>query len=134
MSTKSQNTPEYGIFRAHYASLVHAIQDPLPLAIHLFSKGIIPSALKENMSMLGLSRLDKNNTLLSAVEFQIQANPSTLHAFLSALNEDPSMQSLVECMKSKCLTVSKSLNLKRQYDYTDLHSSTTCKQGLIWFS
>ena len=42
----------------------------------------------------------KNNTLLSAVEVQIQTNQRMLCVFLSALNEDPSMQSLVESMES----------------------------------
>ena len=53
------------------------------------------------MSMLGLSRLEKNNVLLSAVEMQIQTDPSVLHVFLSALKEDPSMQSLAGSMQSK---------------------------------
>ena len=109
MSTESQPSEEYGIFRAHYARLVHAIQDPLLLSIQLFSKGIISSVLKENMSVMGVSRLVKNNELLSAVEMQIQTDPNTFYVFLSALNEDPAIQSLVGSMKSKCSTICKAI-------------------------
>ena len=107
MATKRerQESPEYSTFREHYDRLYHAIQDPLSLAAQLFSKGIISSAVKERMAILGLSGLEKNNALLSAVEKQIQLDPETFHVFLSALIEDPSMQSLVESMQSKCCTV-----------------------------
>ena len=105
MATNSQpqETPEYRTFREHYDRLYHAIQDPLSLAARLFSQGIIPSAVKEQMSMLGVSRLEKNNVLLSAVEMKIQTDPSVLQVFLPTLNEDPSMLSLAESMQSKCL-------------------------------
>ena len=105
MATNSQpqETPEYHTFREHYDRLVHAIQDPLPLATRLFSKGIITSAVKERMIVLGLTTLEKNNALLSAVEKQIQSNPCMLHGFLSALNEDPSLRALVESVQGMCL-------------------------------
>ena len=105
MATNSQpqETPEYHTFREHYDRLVHAIQDPLPLATQLFSKGIITSAVKERMIVLGLTTLEKNNVLLSAVEKQIQSNPGTVHGFLSALNEDPSLRALVESVQGMCL-------------------------------
>ena len=106
MATNSQHqeTPEYRTFREHYARLYHAIQDPLSLVTQLYSQGIIAPAVKEQMSVLGVSRLEKNNVLLSAVEMQIQTDASVLRVFFTTLNEDPSMQSLVESMQSKCLT------------------------------
>ena len=100
-----QESPEYSIFREYYDQLYHTVQDPLSLATCLFSKGMISSAVREQMAVLSLSRLEKNNALLSAVEMQIQAVPQAFHVFLSALNEDPSMQSLVENMQSKFSTV-----------------------------
>jgi len=103
--SQSQETREYYIFRVHYDRLLRAIQDPLPLAARLFSEGIITSAVKERMSLSGVPRLDKNNTLLSAVEVQIETDPmSTFHVVLSALKEDPSLWSLVQSMEGKCLT------------------------------
>ena len=107
MATKHecQESPEYSTFREHYGRLYRGIQDPLSLAAQLFSKGIISSAVKEHMAILGVSRLEKNDALLSAVEKQIQLDPQTFQVFLSALNEDPSMQLLVESMQSKYSTV-----------------------------
>ena len=102
-SSQRQETPECCSFRKHYDRLYHVIQDPLSLATRLYSQGIITSAVKEQMSILGVSRLEKNNALLSAVEMQIQTDASVLHVFLATLNEDPSMQSLAESMQSKCL-------------------------------
>ena len=53
------------------------------------------------MSAMGRTRLDRNNVLLSAVETRIRTDPSRLQVFLSTLNEDPSMQSLVENIQGK---------------------------------
>jgi len=103
-SSRCQENREYHIFRVHYDRLLHAIQDPLPLAARLFSEGIIISSVKEHMSVSGVPRLDKNNALLSAVEGHIQNDPTTFHVFLSALKEDTPLQSLVESMEGKCLT------------------------------
>ena len=101
MATNSQpqETPEYHTFREHYYRLVQAIQDPLSLAAQLFSQGIITSAVKEQMIVSALTRLEKNSLLLSAVEGQIQTDPRVLHVFLSTLNEDSSMQSVVKSMQ-----------------------------------
>ena len=109
MATNSQlqETPEYCTFREHYDRLYHAIQDPLSLATRLFSQGIIASAVKERMSMLGLSRLEKNNVLLNAVEMKIQTDPSVLHVFLATLNEDTSMQPLAESMQGMISSIAR---------------------------
>ena len=103
MATNSQpqETPEYRTFREHYDRLVTAILEPLLLATRLFARNIIDSTVKDEMSIFGLSRVYKNNALLSAVEMQIRTDSRMLYEFLSALNEDPSMQSLVGSMQSK---------------------------------
>ena len=103
INSQPQETPEYRTFREHYDRLYHAIQDPLSLATRLFTRSIITSAVTGRMIVVGLSTLEKNYVLLSAVEMQIQTDPRMFYVFLSALNEDPSMQSLVESMESKCL-------------------------------
>ena len=101
-NSKPHETPEYRTLREHYSRLYNAIQDPLSLATQLFSQCIITSAIKEHISVSILTRLEKNNALLSAVRVQVQNSPGMYHIFLSALKEDPSMQSLVESMESKC--------------------------------
>ena len=106
MATNSQpqETPEYCTFREHYYRLYHAIQDPLSVATRLFARSIITSAVTGRMIAMGLSTLEKNSVLLSAVEMQIRTDPKTFYEFLSALNEDPSMWGLVESIQSKCFT------------------------------
>jgi len=101
MATNSQpqETPEYRTFRVHYDRLVHAIQDPLPLAARLFARSIIDSTLLQCMIVPALPPFQKTNTLLTAVLGKIQTDPRMFSVFLSALNEDPSMQSLVESMQ-----------------------------------
>lgn len=96
-----QETSEYRTFREYYDSLYHAIQDPLSLANRFFAKGIIALAVREQMSVSTLSRLEKNNALLGAIDMQIRTNPSTLNTLLSILNEDPSVQSVVKNMRGK---------------------------------
>ena len=103
MATNSQpqETPEYRVFREHYDRLVTAISDPLLLATRLFTRSIIDSTLLQCVNVPALPPFHKTNTLLTAVLGKIQTDPSTFSAFLSALKEDPSMQSLVESMQSK---------------------------------
>ena len=103
MATNSQpqETPEYRTFREYYDRLVTAIQDPLPLATRLFARSIIDATLLQFVNVPALPPFHKTNTLLTAVLGKIQTDPSTFNVFLSALKEDPSMQSLVESMQSK---------------------------------
>ena len=99
--TQSQETPEYRTFREHYHRLVYSISDPLPLATRLFARSIIDSTLLQRVNIPVFPTSHNTNTLLTAVLGKIQNDPSTFCVFLLALNEDPSMQVLVETMKSK---------------------------------
>ena len=101
-NSKPQETPEYRTFRYHYDRLVTAIQDPLPLATRLFARSIVDSTLLQRVNIPALPPFQNANTLLNTVLGKIQTDPSTFYVFMSALSEDPSMQSLVESMKSKC--------------------------------
>ena len=100
-NSQSQETPEYHTFREHYARLVHAIQDPLSLATQLFTRSVIDSSVLQRMNTLGFTTFQNTTALLTAVLGKIQTDPRMFHEFLSALKEDPSMQSLVESMESK---------------------------------
>ena len=119
-----QETLEYRIFRDHNDRLIHSIQDPLPLATRLFIQGVIKYTEKEHMSVFGLSTLDKNSALLSAVKIQIQLDPKIFYVFLSSLNEDPSLQSLalVESMQSKFFT------------YEGKWPSSLCHRGSLFYT
>ena len=96
-----QESPEYFIFRKHYAMLCDTIQDPPSLAAELYSRGIVTQAVMDRTLVLGLHRSEKNSALMSAVEKQILTNSQAFHEFISALNEDISMQFLVEIIRSK---------------------------------
>ena len=106
MATNSQpqETPEYRTFREHYSRLYHAIQDPLSLATQLFTRSVIDSSILQRVNTLGFTTFQNTNILLTAVLGKIQADPRMFDVFLSALNEDPSMQSLVKSMQGKCFT------------------------------
>ena len=107
-------------------STILAIQDPLPLAIRLYRKAIISSVVMGQMSVVGLSTRQKNSALLSAVEKQIQVVPQAFHEFLSALNEEPYMQSLVESMQSSLQYVTvrrRSLHVCDWIKYLNYHLS-----------
>jgi len=71
-NARHQETPECRTFREHYDSLYHVIQDPLSLATRTYSRGILTPAVKEQMSVPSLSRLEKSNALLNDVEMQLQ--------------------------------------------------------------
>ena len=110
MATNSQETPEYRTFREHYDRLVHAIQDPLPLAARLFARSIIDATLLQRVNVPALPPFQNTITLLTAVLGKIQTHPKMFSVFLLALNEDPSMQSLVESMQGMCF-IDKNINL-----------------------
>ena len=101
MATNSQpqETPEYRTFREHYDKLYHAIQDPLTLATRLFTRNIIDSSILQRVNTLGFTTFQNTTTLLTAVLGKIKTDPQTFHVFLSTLNEDTSMQSLVKSMQ-----------------------------------
>ena len=94
-----QETPEYRTFREHYNRLYHAIQDPLSLATQLFTRSMIDTSLLQQMNTLGFTTFQNTTTLLTAVLGKIKIDPKMFYEFLSALKEDPSMQSLVESMQ-----------------------------------
>jgi len=57
-------------------------------------KGWYTSFTTERMLLASLSTSEKTSVLLSAVATQIRANSQAFHEFISALNEDISMQFL----------------------------------------
>ena len=91
---------EQQAFREVYAELMEAIQDPVYLAANLYSAWIIPVSVRTEMTTPGVSRFEKNEKLLTAVESQIKATPQIFARFLSVLSGDPSMEPLVEKLQN----------------------------------
>ena len=99
-SSAAPDMPEQQAFRKVYGELVEAIQDPVHLAGNLYSAGLIQMAVRTEMTTLGVSRIDKNEKLLTAVESQIKATPQEFARFLSVLSRDSSMEPLVEKLQN----------------------------------
>ena len=102
---------EQQAFREAYAELMEAIQNPVYLAANLYSAGIIPLSVRMEMTTPGVSRFEKNEKLLTAVESQIKATPQKFAKFLSVLSGDSSMEPLVEKLQN---AYSKAQNLEKK--------------------
>ena len=99
-SSAAPDMPEQQAFREAYAELMEAIQDPVYLAANLYSADLIQLAIREEMTTHGVSRFEKNEKLLTAVESQIKATPPKFAMFLSVLSRDSSMEPLVEKLQN----------------------------------
>lgn len=99
-SSAAPDMPEQQAFRKVYGELVEAIQDPVYLAANLYSAGLIPLAVRAEMTTPGVSRFEKNEKLLTAVESQIKVNPHNYIRFLSVLSRDSSLKPLIEKLQN----------------------------------
>ena len=100
--TPPETSPEYRAFRHHCDELAKGIQDPLGLAIRLFSMEIIDCSVVETLTTVGISRQVKAVSLLLAVERQIRIAPNRFHLFLNAMKEDQCMDALVQQVWDTC--------------------------------
>lgn len=89
--------PEVRVLRVNFAKLCKGIQDPLPLAIQLYSKGIITDALLKHVQ--SANGTEKSLTLLTAVRDQVEIEPGKFSSFLSLLREEPQLSSLAHSME-----------------------------------
>ena len=99
-TASSSVAPEQQAFRQVYVELLEAIQEPVYLAANLYSAGMLPLAVRAEMTTPGVSRFEKNEKLLTAVESQIKTTPQKFARFLSVLSRDSSMESLVEKLQN----------------------------------
>lgn len=96
---------ESNVFRKHYSDLREAVQTADRLAIHLYSAGLISKEARRDIEETP-KQTDKNEKLLAAVERAVSADPSKLEVFLSILEREEYLHSLVERIRanlSKCL-------------------------------
>ena len=105
-SLASESTPQATTLRNHFSDLIRAIQDPVLLAVDLYSAEIITQTLLERVSTAtALTRTDKTSLLLGAVSDQTVVSPRTFDNFLNILSEDhgPSLPDIVEKIKESML-------------------------------
>ena len=81
--------------------LVRAICSPELLAFDLYSVAIIDSAKRDEILDYEQS-LKKKQALLTAVEAQIQLQPSVYYEFVKILSKDASMDFICRKMREQC--------------------------------
>ena len=86
---------EYRAFQKCFAVLADGITDPGRLAIQLYSRELIGSDVRTDAQKQAIEERVKIEKLLSAVEDQILASPTTkFREFLDVLQNEPSLQHL----------------------------------------
>ena len=85
----------------YFSDLVVAIQDPVLAASELYSVNLVSLPVVEKMSLLGLTRSEKNSQLLSAIHSQLATNPSGIERFIQVLNAKLNLQEIAEGIEEK---------------------------------
>jgi len=97
----SAPSPEVRAFRESFEDLYKAIEDPGSLAVHLYSKVMISSMVRDETFALSLSYRERTSVLLSAVEQRIKYEPKSFHQFVLALKVDPTLKSVASILVKK---------------------------------
>ena len=92
-------------FRKCSADLIRGIQDPELLAWELYSDDVVSETVVDEMSVVGLSGVQRKTRLLSAVRDQITVDPNKFQNFLQALRKQPPLKHVadkLEAIYSNC--------------------------------
>ena len=81
-------------FRKCSADLLRGIQDPELLAWELYSDEVIPQTVMDEVSMVGLSAVQRKTRLLSAVREQIAVDPAKFQILLQVLRKQTPLKGL----------------------------------------
>ena len=88
-SLASESTSQATVLRKYFSELVRAIQDPVLLAVDLFSAEIITQTLMNRVNCATTStNTDKTSWLLSAVSDHTSVCPEAFDTFLSVLRKE----------------------------------------------
>ena len=85
----------------YFSTLVVAIQDPVLAASELFSLKLISLPVVEKMSLLGLTKSEKNSQLLSAIYSQLATTPSGIERFIQVLNTKLNLPEIAKRIEEK---------------------------------
>ena len=86
-------------FRKCSADLMRGIQDPELLAWELYSDEVISEVVVDEMSVVGLSTVQKKTRLLSAVRNQIAMDPAKFQNLLLVIRNQPQLKVVAEKLK-----------------------------------
>ena len=82
-------------FRVYSADLIKEVQDPELLAWELYSNDIVPETVVDEVSVVGLSDVQRKSRLLMAVRDQIAVDPAKFWKFLLVLGKQPPLKEVV---------------------------------------
>ena len=82
-------------FQICSADLIKEVQDPELLAWELYSNDIVPETVVDEVSMVGLSGVQRKSRLLTAVRDQIVVDPAKFWKFLLVLGKQPPLKEVV---------------------------------------
>ena len=87
-------------FRKCSADLIRGIQDPELLAWELYSDDVVSETVVDEVSVVGLSSVQRKTRLLSAVRDQIAVDPAKFQNLLLALRKRPPLKDLAEKLET----------------------------------
>ena len=101
-------------FRKCSADLIRGIQDPELLAWELYSDDVVSETVVDEVSVVGLSGVQRKTRLLSAVRDQLAVDPNKFQNLLQALRKQPPLKDVAEKLE------------------TIYHNRGMCMQGRGW--
>ena len=87
-------------FRKCSADLIRGIQDPELLAWELYSDDVVSETVVDEVSVMGLSSVQRKTRLLSAVRDQIAVDPAKFQNLLLALRKRPPLKDVAEKLET----------------------------------
>ena len=87
-------------FRKCSADFIKEIQDPELLAWELYSSNVISRKHVDEVSMVGLSAVQRKTRLLSAVQNLIDVVPAKFQRLLKVLRKQPPVEGIVKKLES----------------------------------
>ena len=87
-------------FRKCSADLIRGIQDPELLAWELYSDDVVSETVVDELSVVGLSGVQRKTRLLSAVRDQITVDPNKFQNLLQALRKQPPLKDVADRLET----------------------------------
>ena len=87
-------------FRKCSADLIRGIQDPALLAWELYSDDVVSETVVDEVSVVGLSGVQRKTRLLSAVRDQITVDPAKFQNLLQALRKQPPLKDVADKLET----------------------------------
>ena len=87
-------------FRKCSADLIRGIQDPELLAWELYSDDVVSETVVDEVSVVGLSGVQRKTRLLSAVRDQIAVDSAKFQNLLQALRKQPPLKDVADRLET----------------------------------